>query len=137
MLYDLIDLNSKGYIDFEEFAEFIVNRASLINKFTTNFQSDAIKSYSLSTIRSKLKLVESTSKSIYIPEIDRLAILEDKSTNIKFLIPQVYLIENGKLMDKELEVVCPEDSHYYEDHRNEQIKSKVLTMSAKKNPLVF
>ena len=100
MLYDMIDLNSKGFIEFEEFAEFIVNRASLINKSSFNTQADSIKLYSLSSVRSSLKISESVTKSIYIPEIDRVAILEERSSIVKFLIPHVFSNSEWKIDGK-------------------------------------
>ena len=134
MLFDMIDINSKGTIEFGEFAEFIVNRASSLNKYSATFQSDAIQPYSLSSIKSPLKIFESCSKSIYIEEIDKILILEDRSVFIKFLTPHVKITQNGKVGEtlKNVELVQPQDSKYNDDYKNELIRKKAEKIEIKR-----
>lgn len=88
-LFDQIDMSCKDLITWDEFSAFLVDRASVINKHVITKQTGEHKMYSISEVRYAKDLTDSPQKSIYIPELDRIALIQDKHTSITFISPKV------------------------------------------------
>ncbi len=89
ILFEQIDMSCKDYVTWEEFSAFLVDRASVINKHVVTKQTGEHKTYSVSEIRYSKELTDSTQRTIYIPEIDRIALIQEKHPVITFISPKV------------------------------------------------
>jgi hypothetical protein len=76
-LFEEIDLNGNGVLEWEEFTNYIIEKATVLNNIKT--KQDEIKMYTKSSVRPDRKFQQIISKVIYIPEIDRIAFYEDGS----------------------------------------------------------
>ena len=76
-LFDEIDLNGNGVLEWEEFTNYIIEKATVLNNIKT--KQDEIKLYTKSNVKPTEKFQQIISKVIYIPEIDRIAFYEDGS----------------------------------------------------------
>jgi len=81
-------LNNNGILDNEEFTNYVIEKATVLNNIKTKY--DEIKSYSKSTVRPQEKFENKSiqkkfsnliPKVIYLPNIDRLAFFEEE-TNV-------------------------------------------------------
>jgi len=117
-LFYEIDLNGNGILEWDEFTNFIIEKATVLNNIKT--KQDEIKSYTLSTTKLQFKAasvlksdeVKSESASIqpkffnainkvlYIPDIDRVAFYQEGSDKIYFMNH-----ESGILNSKELTII--------------------------------
>ena len=79
-LFEEIDLNGNGVLEWEEFTNYIIEKATVLNNIKT--KQDEIKVYTKSTMKPDKKFMQIISKVIYIPEIDRLAFFEDGSDEV-------------------------------------------------------
>ena len=116
-LFDEIDLNGNGILEWDEFTNFIIEKATVLNNIKT--KQDEIKSYTLSTTKLQFKasnllksdeaksdatvfpkFFNAISKVIYIPDIDRIAFYQEGSDKIYFMNH-----ESGILNSKELTII--------------------------------
>lgn len=94
-LFEEIDLNGNGILEWDEFTNYVIEKATVLNNIKS--KADEIKSYTKSNTRpmqldqNKLlphKFNNLVSKIIYIPHIDRLALYEEGSAEIHFMHPE-------------------------------------------------
>jgi hypothetical protein len=88
-----------GVITWGEFADYLVDKASVLNKNVFSCGADSIKQYgftqtlSMSSMNTQNKkpyqINESSQKSVYIPSLNKLALVQDKKDTILFINPQV------------------------------------------------
>jgi len=100
MLFEQIDMGCKGSITWEEFSAFLVDRASVINKHVVTKQAGEHKLYSPSDIKFPKELADSAQRTTYIPELDRVALIQEKHPIINFLSPK-----DGAAVGNPLDVV--------------------------------
>lgn len=84
-------------LEWEEFTNFIIEKALVINNMKTKQQQ--VNSYTHSNVTVKHKFLNLISKSTYVPEMDRIACFEEGTNKILF-----YNMENGQMNDSYLEV---------------------------------
>jgi hypothetical protein len=92
MLFDQIDIGDKGYITWDEFSAFLVDRASVINKHVVTKQTGEHKTYSVSEVRYARDLTDSTQCTVYVPELELIALIQDKHPVITFVSPKVIVL---------------------------------------------
>ncbi|EGR33574.1 hypothetical protein IMG5_048910 [Ichthyophthirius multifiliis] len=106
-LFEEIDLNGNEILEWDEFTNYVIEKATVLNNIKT--KADEIKQYTKShtkpqqAINNKLlthKFNNLLTKLIYIPHIDRLALYEEGSDEIIFMNP-----ENGIINNKTLKVI--------------------------------
>lgn len=115
-LYDEIDLNGNGILEWDEFTNFIIEKATVLNNIKT--KQDEIKSYTLSNTKIQVKsasiikqeegkadisvvqpkMFTSINKAIYIPDIDRLAFYQEGSDEIYFMNHDSGVLNSKKLV---------------------------------------
>jgi len=103
-LFRDLDLNSNSFIEWDEFASYIIQKATVINKIKT--KGEEIKLYTKSEVRplaaatrKAIKFGVLLAKVIYIPKLDKLAFFEENSDEVMFMRP-----DNGVLSGKNLKV---------------------------------
>jgi len=84
-LFEEIDLNGNGVLEWEEFTNYIIEKATVLNNIKT--KQDEIKLYTKSNVKPDKKFQQIISKVIYIPEIDRIAFYEDGSDCVQVINP--------------------------------------------------
>ena len=105
ILFQEIDLNGNGILEWDEFVNYVIDKATVLNRIKT--KADEIKSYTKSNIvplhisekgkPMNCKFNNLLTKIIYIPNIDRLAFIEEKSTEIRFMNPETGVINAKSL----------------------------------------
>lgn len=97
LFYD-IDLNGNGNMEWDEFTNYIIEKAAVLN--TMKSKNEEIKSYNNSNIKVNMKFTHPIAKCIYISIIDKIAFFEEGSDIIYFADPS-----NGHIAhDKTLQV---------------------------------
>ena len=86
MLFDEIDLNGNELLEWDEFTNYIIEKATVLNNIKN--KSDEIKSYTPVTLKIGHKFSNLIVKTVYIKELDRLAVLEEESDIIYFISPE-------------------------------------------------
>jgi hypothetical protein len=71
-LFRDIDVNGNGDLEWEEFTNYIIEKATVLKNLKS--KSDEVKSYTKSTVQPKQKFEGLIPKSVYIPDLNRLAI---------------------------------------------------------------
>eukprot|EP00742_Colponemidia_sp_Colp-10_P006501 GILJ01006966.1.p1 GENE.GILJ01006966.1~~GILJ01006966.1.p1 ORF type:complete len:1036 (-),score=169.77 GILJ01006966.1:198-3305(-) len=79
-LFKEIDMSGDGSLQWEEFTNFIIEKASVIRD---RFRADAIKEYHPSEVVVQYKHDKPVDKVFYFPEIDRLACFEKDDGKLK------------------------------------------------------
>ena len=102
-LFKDIDMNSNGRLEWDEFTNYIIEKATTLSALKKN-RVDAIKNYSQSVIRSAFHSDKMIEKLINMEGLDRIGIIEDFSNVIKFYNP-----DTGQVMGREL-VIKNEDT---------------------------
>lgn len=105
-LFEEIDLNGNGILEWDEFTNYVIEKATVLNNIKT--KADEIKSYTKSATKPQQavskhlthKFNNLVTKILYIPQIDRLAVYEEGSAEILFMNP-----ETGVMNSKFLKVV--------------------------------
>ncbi|KRX07968.1 WD40-repeat-containing domain [Pseudocohnilembus persalinus] len=116
-LFEEIDLNNNSLLEWNEFTNYIIEKATVLNNIKS--KSDEIKQYSKSAIRPVLQKKEQQNKEqhkeqnkavykfenliqkvIYLPNIDRLAMFEEGSCEIIFVNPETGVINQKNLVVK-------------------------------------
>lgn len=108
-LFDEIDLNNNGILEWEEFTNYVIEKATVLNNIKS--KSDEIKQYTKSHVKPIQQSQQSAQKMpykfnnpltkiVYLPNIDRLAFYEEGSSEIFFMNP-----DSGLLNQKSLKVV--------------------------------
>jgi hypothetical protein len=104
MLFDEIDLNGNGLMEWDEFTNYIIEKATVLNNIKN--KADEFKMYTPIQIKINKKFNNLLFKVLYIADIDRLAVLEEESDEIYFVNH-----ETGALQAKPLKVSPPVDPH--------------------------
>ncbi|KAL4503262.1 hypothetical protein ABPG72_000868 [Tetrahymena utriculariae] len=105
-LFEEIDLNGNGILEWDEFTNYVIEKATVLNNIKTKV--DEIKTYTKSQVKPLQaqtkhlthKFNNLVTKILYIPHIDRLALYEEGSAEILFMNP-----ETGVMNNKTLKVV--------------------------------
>ena len=79
-LFDEIDINGNGILEWEEFTNYIIEKATVLNNIKT--KQDEIKSYSKNSFRPDRKFNNLITKIIYMSDIDRIAFIEEGSDEV-------------------------------------------------------
>ncbi len=103
MLFDEIDLNGNGLLEWDEFTNYIIEKATVLNNI--KHKSDEVKNYTPAHIKIGKKFPNLLTKAVYIEEIDRIAILEEGTDEILFINH-----DTGAINDKKLLVRAPPDA---------------------------
>lgn len=82
LLFNDIDLNGNKQMDWDEFTNYIIEKAAVLN--TMKNKNEEIKNYHLTDIRLKKKFKQVISKCIFIAPIKRLAFFEEESDIVQF-----------------------------------------------------
>ena len=82
-LFQEIDLNGNGTLEWDEFTNFIIEKATVLNNIKTKL--DEIKSYTISSTKLTQKFNMPLSKVVYIPDIDRIVFFEEGSDTINLM----------------------------------------------------
>lgn len=85
LLFHDIDLNGNGNMEWDEFTNYIIDKAAVLN--TMKNKNEEIKSYNSTSVKFNLKLNNPIAKCIYIPSIDKIAFFEEGSDTIHFADP--------------------------------------------------
>ncbi|CAD8133059.1 unnamed protein product [Paramecium octaurelia] len=110
-LFEEIDLNGNGKLEWEEFTNYIIEKATVLNNIKS--KQDEIKLYTKSNMKPYKKFTQIITRVIYIKEIDKIAFFEEGSDEIQFMTP------DGGFGLKPLKIV--------------PISDKVVTTQAKKD----
>ena len=97
-LFEDIDMNGNGELDWDEFTNYIIEKANTINKQKFN-QIDSIKNYSLSSLKLSFSSEKGIQKLINLEDIDRFGVIEEYSDTIQFFHP-----ETGQVVGHELQL---------------------------------
>lgn len=95
-LFKEIDMNGNGTLEWDEFTNYIIEKATTISALKKN-RVDAIKNYSQSLTKSSFRSDKMIEKLINMESLDRVGIIEDFSNVIKFYNP-----DTGQVMGREL-----------------------------------
>jgi WD40 repeat protein len=95
-LFREIDMNGNGTLEWDEFTNYIIEKATTISALKKN-RVDAIKNYSQSTTKSAFRSDKMIEKLINMESIDRIGIIEDFSNIVKFYNP-----DTGQVMGRDL-----------------------------------
>ena len=101
MLFEEIDLNGNRLLEWDEFTNYIIEKATVLNSM--KIKEEEIKTYSTVPFRVNRKFLNLLTKIIYIPEIDRIATFEEGSDEIFFVSH-----ETGSYNPKPLKVGPPQ-----------------------------
>ena len=82
-LFEEIDLNGNAILEWDEFTNYIIEKATVLNNITT--KQDEIKQYTRSNYKPDRKFNNLITKIIYIQDIDRIAFFEDGSDEVQVL----------------------------------------------------
>lgn len=85
ILFRDIDINENGDLEWEEFTNYIIEKATVLKNLKS--KSDEVKAYTKSSILPKQKFEGIIPKAVYIPDINRLALFEESSNIIRFMNP--------------------------------------------------
>lgn len=98
-LFYEIDLNGNGILEWDEFTNFIIEKATVLNNIKT--KQDEIKTYTLSTTKLQTKFYIPIAKVVFMPDIDRIAFYQEGCDEIFFMNH-----DSGVLNTKGLKI-CP------------------------------
>ncbi|CAD8135461.1 unnamed protein product [Paramecium pentaurelia] len=84
-LFEEIDLNGNGKLEWEEFTNYIIEKATVLNNIKS--KQDEIKLYTKSNMKPFKKFTQIITRVIYIKEIDKIAFFEEGSDEIQFMTP--------------------------------------------------
>ena len=79
-LFEEIDINGNGILDWHEFTNYIIEKATVLNNI--KIKQDEIKQYVKSQFRPDKKFENLITKVIYISHIDRIAYIEEGSDEV-------------------------------------------------------
>jgi len=94
LLFKDIDLNGNDNMEWDEFTNYIIEKAAVLN--TMKSKNEEIKSYHPSSTKLSIKFPKLIAKCIHIPLINRLAFFEEESDVVHFADP-----ENGQIDPKQ------------------------------------
>jgi len=97
-LFKEIDMNSNNSLQWDEFTNYIIEKATIINTTKKN-RVDAIKNYSLSAVRCTHKSDTNIEHIVSLESADRIGVVEDYSNVVKFYSP-----ETGQVIGRELKI---------------------------------
>ncbi|CAG9330960.1 unnamed protein product [Blepharisma stoltei] len=100
-----IDMNGNGRLDWDEFTNYIIEKATTLNAMKKT-RVDSIKNYSLSSVKPAYNSEGIIEKLINLEALDRIGVIEDYSNIVKFYHP-----ETGQVMGRDLQVKN-EESQY-------------------------
>ena len=100
LLFEEIDSNGNGTLEWNEFTNYIIEKATVINNIKN--KNDEVKYYTHIPIKFNKKFMNMIAKCVYIKDIDRLAVVEEESDEIYFLN-----YETGVFNPKPLKVARP------------------------------
>lgn len=103
LLYDEIDLNGNGILEWDEFTNYVIEKATVINNIKN--KNEEIKSYSASMTKLQKKFNALLAKSVYISDIDKVAVFEEGSDEVSFINH-----ETGSITIKPLKVSSKNDN---------------------------
>lgn len=86
LLFKDIDLNGNGNMEWDEFTNYIIEKAAVLN--TLKSKSEEIKSYHCTKTKVNLKLTQPIAKCIYVSLLDKLAFFEEGSDVVYFADPK-------------------------------------------------
>lgn len=118
LLFDEIDINGDGKLEWDEFTTYIIDKATVLNTMKT--RNDETKAYTPLKLKINKKFEGLITRVIYLEDIDRIAFLEESSDEIQFLNH-----ETGTFNPKSLKVTPPK-----EEDTTKPGKSKVVTKGA-------
>jgi WD40 repeat protein len=101
-LFKDIDMNGNGTLEWDEFTNYIIEKATTLSALKKN-RVDAIKSYSQSNIKTSFHSDKMIEKLINMESLDRVGVIEDFSNVVKFYNP-----DTGQVIGRDL-VVKSED----------------------------
>jgi hypothetical protein len=96
-LFNEIDINGNGDMEWEEFTNYIIEKATVLKNLKS--KNDEIKHYIKSEVAPKLRIDGLIQKLEYLPDLDKIAYYEEGSNIIYFLNA-----ENGELSQKNLNI---------------------------------
>ena len=82
-LFDEIDLNGNLLLDWDEFTNYIIEKASVLNN--VKHQMDEIKKYTYRRITLGKEITMPIWKLVYISDLNLIAYVEEESQKIYFL----------------------------------------------------
>lgn len=97
-LFKEIDMNSNNSLQWDEFTNYIIEKATIINTTKKN-RVDAIKTYSQSAVRCTHKSDSNIEHLVNLESADRIGVIEDYSNVVKFYSP-----ETGQVIGRELKI---------------------------------
>ncbi|CAG9334724.1 unnamed protein product [Blepharisma stoltei] len=97
-LFKDIDINKNGIVEWEEFTNYIIEKATALNAMKKT-RTDVIKNYSLSPVLIACPNSMTVERLVLMETLDRIGVIEDYTHIVKFYNP-----ETGKTMGKELQV---------------------------------
>lgn len=124
LLYDEIDLNGNGILEWDEFTNYVIEKATVINNIKN--KNEEIKTYSASQIKLQKKFNNLLTKGIYIADIDKVAVFEEGAEEIIFVNH-----ETGSITIKPLTVARKNDPEEESKRAKIDPKSKVQIMPEK------
>jgi hypothetical protein len=82
-LFDEIDLNGNLLLDWDEFTNYIIEKASVLNN--VKHQMDEIKRYTFRRLTLSKDITQPIWKLVYISDVNLIAYVEEESQKIYFL----------------------------------------------------
>lgn len=83
MLFDEIDLNGNGVLEWDEFTTYIIDKATVLDSMKS--KNEEVKAYTPVRLKLSKKFESLLTKVIYLQDIDRIAFLEEGSDEIHFI----------------------------------------------------
>ena len=96
-LFNEIDINGNGDMEWDEFTNYIIEKATVLKNLKS--KADEIKHYIRSKVKPKIKIDGVIQKAAYIPELDKIAFYEESSNKINFMN-----VETGEISQKNINV---------------------------------
>lgn len=104
-LFNEIDLNGNGILEWEEFQNYVIEKATVLNNIKS--QNDEIKNYTKTFVKPTIDILGTVkkfnfpiTKVKYISTMDRLAFYEEQSNEIFFMNPETGLLNTKSLKVK-------------------------------------
>lgn len=94
LLFDDIDLNGNANMEWEEFTNYIIEKAAVLN--TMKSKNEEIKNYHPCSIKVDKKFNTPVVKCLFIPMINKIAFFEEEGDVIYFADPETGAVDKNK-----------------------------------------
>lgn len=82
-LFEEIDINGNGMLEWEEFTNYIIEKATIIKNLRS--KNEEIKTYTKTSFKCAVKMETPIPKVVYITDLNKLALYEEGEHTIQFV----------------------------------------------------